>query len=360
MIHSSAKLYTGYMQVQHIKYWDEPSTNHTFVLNESLFDKIAAIPHIESLTPRLESFALVSFEKITKASRVIGIAPEKEEAMNNLSSHLVKGRFLKKGDTGTMIAAGLARRLKADLGDTLVFYGQGYHGQIAAGLFPITGIVELPFPDMNNGVVYISLEATQNLYSAYGRISSLAIMIDKSVHQQTINAATASLLPENTRVLNWQEMLPEMKESIEIDNYSGLVMLGILYLIIAFGIFGTIVMMTQERIKEFGILVAVGMAKIRLMAVTLLESLLISSVGAIIGFSLSIPIDYYFYFHPIKFTGKAAEIYLKLGIEPIMAFSTDWSIFFSQAVIIFCIAIVASIYPLTFIRKLEPQKALHS
>ncbi|MCK7521514.1 MAG: FtsX-like permease family protein [Ignavibacteriales bacterium] len=81
--------------------------------------------------------------------------------------------------------------------------------------------------------------------------------------------------------MTWKELSPELVQSIQIDNAQGIIMLGILYVVIAFGIFGTIMMMTAERVKEFGILISVGMKKWKLYLVTTLETIFISFIGVV-------------------------------------------------------------------------------
>ena len=153
-------------------------------------------------------------------------------------------------------------------------------------------------------------------------------------------------------------MMPDLEQSIEIDNVSGIIMLAILYIVIAFGVFGTVMMMVSERAKEFAILISVGMRRRRLLLVLAIETLLVSSVGVVIGILCSIPIIFYLVHNPINLTGEMTELYDKLNIEPILSFSADPSIFISQALVILVIAIVTIIYPLLFVRRLDPAKTI--
>ena len=154
-------------------------------------------------------------------------------------------------------------------------------------------------------------------------------------------------------------MMPDLVQNIELDNASGIIMLIILYIVIAFGVFGTVMMMTSERVKEFGILISVGMKKLKLIWVTTIETIFISFLGVVFGFLGSIPLIYYLHYNPIYFTGEAAKAYETLGIEPIMNFSTDPGIFFSQSLVVLIIALTTALYPLFFVSRLKPVKAIH-
>jgi ABC-type antimicrobial peptide transport system permease subunit len=135
-------------------------------------------------------------------------------------------------------------------------------------------------------------------------------------------------------------------------------MLGILYVVIAFGIFGTIMMMTAERVKEFGILISIGMKKWKLGIVTLFETLFVSFLGVFTGAIISIPILLYLKANPIPLTGEYAEAILAFGFEPILPFAIYPGMYFAQIWTVLAIAIVSASYPILFIRKLQPVEAL--
>ena len=135
-------------------------------------------------------------------------------------------------------------------------------------------------------------------------------------------------------------------------------MITILYIVIAFGVFGTVMMMISERIREFGILISVGMKKIRLILVSFIETIWVSFLGVIIGIGGSIPIIYYLHNNPLNISGEGAQVFDSLGIEPIMMFSTDFFIFFYQALVVFIIALATAVYPILFIRSLQPAEAI--
>ena len=183
-------------------------------------------------------------------------------------------------------------------------------------------------------------------------------MIDNPKNVDEIKTKIRKIFNNSYEVMDWAELSPELVQSIQIDNASGIIMLGILYVIIAFGIFGTIMMMTAERVKEFGILISVGMKKWKLELVTIFETLFISFVGVLSGIIISIPLLLYLHANPIPLTGEYAEAILAFGYEPILPFSVNPGIFFAQFWTVLAIALVSAIYPILYIRKLQPVKAL--
>jgi ABC-type lipoprotein release transport system permease subunit len=358
MIHSSAKMQTGYLQIQGKGFWENRSLDKSFHLSSALLDSLAGQPHITSTTPRLETFALLSHDSVTKVAAIIGIDPQKEEAMTNLRERLVSGTFLTKSSPDILLAQGLAKRLNITIGDSLILYGSGYHGHIAAAELAVTGIAKLPLPKMNNQLAFLELGNAQFIYAAPGLITSLSIMIDNIAHLAQTDTAVHALINKKSTVMTWDEMMPELVQSIQVDNAGGLIMVGILYMVIAFGIFGTIMMMTAEREKEFGILNSIGMKKLKMIQVSVMESFMVSFIGVIAGVLFSIPITHYYKSNPIVLSGDSAKAWVSLGIEPIMTFSIDPTIYLSQSIIVFIIALICAFYPLFFISKLNVVSAM--
>ncbi len=146
-------------------------------------------------------------------------------------------------------------------------------------------------------------------------------------------------------VRTWPEMMPELLQAIEFDRSSLLFITGILYVVIAFGLFGTILTMTLERMREFGVLLSVGMQRLQLAGVVFIETFFISVLGVIAGFMLSYPLLIWFRHNPVKLTGDAAEAMLEFGVEPIMPVSMAPQVFYSQMLVVFAIALAVSLYP---------------
>ncbi|MGD0343171.1 MAG: FtsX-like permease family protein, partial [Bacteroidales bacterium] len=184
--------------------------------------------------------------------------------------------YLTEDDTAKLVIGnGLARYLKVDPGDTLVLISQGYHGTSAAGKYVIKGIVELPAPDIDNILVYMNINSAREFYDAPGMATSAVISLRKDDDESI--AVTAERLKKQISepmvVRTWRELNAILVNQTEADNRSGMLMIGVLYLVIAFGVFGTILMMMAERRREFGMLVSVGMQKRKLSKVISLEML---------------------------------------------------------------------------------------
>jgi ABC-type lipoprotein release transport system permease subunit len=125
MINNSVKFYTGYLQIQDTAYWDERTLDNSFEVDSELQNRIKEIKNVSLVSNRLESFSLAADHMKSKPVMVMGIEPEAEDQITNLSKKIQSGDFLKSGDKEVVISGGLAKYLELGVGDTLVMISQG-------------------------------------------------------------------------------------------------------------------------------------------------------------------------------------------------------------------------------------------
>jgi ABC-type lipoprotein release transport system permease subunit len=360
MIENSVKFYSGYLQIQDTAFWDERTLENSFKPTPELISKIKKTKDVTLVSNRIESYALAANQLKSKPALVLGIEPEAEDRITNISKKIKAGSFLKNGDKGAILCEGLANYLKLNVGDTLVMISQGYHGISASGLFIVKGIMKHPIAEFNNNTIYLDIETARDFYSAYGLSTSMVIMTSNHYEVKHIKREVAKILPPNNRVMTWVDMQPDLEQLIESDRAGGIIMLGILYMIIAFGMFGVVLMMVKERTREFGVIHALGMQKSKLSIVMFFETIFIGLIGCVTGIIISYGFCLYFYYNPIPLSEEMAKAYEQYGMEPYMYFSLKASLFYSQMMLVFLISIVISIFPVYNISRLNITKAMRS
>ncbi len=358
MIESSVKSSTGYIQIHEKGYWEDKTINNTLDNTPQLMDKVMDNPNVTRAIPRLETFALISSGKQTKGVAVIGTNPSDEDYAIGLQKHLVEGKVLTDDDKGVLIPEGLANYLNVGINDTIVLLGQGYHGITAAGTYPVHGIAKFVMPEQNNSIIYMSLPEAQFLYGAPGRITSLSLMLKDPDRLEGTRQELAQIDPQNLEIMTWREMLKDLLQAIEGDNISGLFMLGILYMVVGFGILGTVLMMTMERRKEFGIMVSVGMQRYKLSTIILIETIMIGIIGVLAGMILSFPVILYLHYNPIPLTGEAANAVLEYNMDPVMPFLLEPGFFIHQALVVLILTLVTTVYPVSVISRFKVVRAI--
>lgn len=360
MIDMMVKLSSGYLQVQNPDYQDNKSINNVFSPSEELVSQIKNINEVTRISQRLESFALLSSGPNTRGGAVIGFEPDKDAETSNLQNWIHQGEFLKKGDQGVLLSYNIAKHLGLGINDTLVLISQGYHGATAAGAYSVQGILKFSTPQLNNIGVFMDISLAQEFYSAYGMVSSLMVMVNDYTDVNGAERKLSKIAGQNYRVLNWRELNPEVVQFIESDKSGGIVMKAILYIVIGFGIFGTIIMMVAERRRELGVMIAVGMQKVKLSIILFYETILIGLIGVLSGFGASIPVILLLVENPIELPKELADAYLQYGFEPYLFFGTAPSVFINQVLTVFMITLIISLYPIFKIKNLKVSNALRA
>ena len=359
MVSNVVEAYTGYIQIHTKTYWNDKSINKAFDYDKTLIKKIKESPEIINIIPRLEDFCLVSSGNKTKGAMITGIEPSIENKMTHLEKKLIKGEMLKSDDRAVLIAQQLASFLDIDVNDTIVLIGQGYHGMSAYDKLPVKGILHFPSPELDKMMIYMPLNNAQNMFSCYNKITSLSVQIDDLDALKTISKTISKKINTTKyEVMTWDELLPTLNQQIESDNAGGIIMLIILYIIIGFGVFGTVLMMTSERKREFAVMIALGMSRLKLMTILFIEMIYIGIIGIISGIIFSIPLILFGHYNPIPITGDAAQTFINYGIEPVMPIAWESGYFINQSISVIIIVLIAIIFPIGSILKMNINNAL--
>lgn len=359
MIHNVSGFFMGYIQVQQKDYWEEQTVDNSLSASDSLRQLIRSVENVETVAPRLQAFALAAGEDKTRAAMVMGIDPEAEQGLMQPNNKLIEGSyFASTNEPSILIGKGLAKYLELSVGDSLVLLGGGYHGSSAAGKYLVKGVVSYGLPELNNNLVFLPIGSMQQFLMAPERLTAYALTIDKINKLEETHEQLSSSLPAELNVMTWQEMMPELIQTIEADSAGNVIVLAVLYMVVGFGILGTVLMMSAERKYEFGVLVSIGMQRGKLALTVFLELILIALIGVSTGALLAIPVVLYFHYNPMELTGEAAKAIEDMGFEAVIPFSTNPSLFTDQALTILILTLLVSLYPLIHIFRLDPVNSM--
>ena len=361
IINTIVQSYSGYVQVHADGYWEKQSVNNSMEVDEQLLNEINSINGIENIAKRLTTFSLVSKGEKSKGSIITGIEVKKEQLMSDWEKKIIEGSSSFDNSNEIILSKGIAEYFDVKMGDTLVLFGQGYQGMMAAGKFVANGIADLNNPKLNEMTIFMDIKSAQEYISSENISTHLIIDKKEYYDEKKIAEDIRNVVSNDYEVMTWKEILPELDQMITADNVGGLIMAFILYVIVCFGMFGTVLMMTEERMYEFGVLLSIGMGKVKLYLIILLETIMLSSIGVIIGILTTRPISHYFNKNPIHmddFGEGLADALGEFGFDPIIPFSINWDIPISHAIFIFCISLLISIYPAIKILSLNPIKAM--
>jgi putative ABC transport system permease protein len=363
MINTSVKIHTGHLQIQAAEYREKRNIRYVVSDLKKISAVLENIPQIAAYTYRGQAFSLVSSANRTYGAMVTGIDPARETGVSRLKSLVRQGAFLSDTDTNqALVGSLLARNLQVRIGDELTILGQGRDGSIAATVVKIKGIFNSGIDEFDRSALQIPLKTFQEVYAMRGMAHEVVIVARSLSNvgniKRTIQKDLASLnTDQRLAVLDWDELMPGLRQSIEMDLISGLIFYILLILVVAFSILNTFLMAIFERTREFGVLMAIGTSPGRLTKVLLIESMTIAAIGIAAGIIIGCLLTLYFQSHGFDISG-ASELLSQFGITGRIYPKLSWISAVSGPAAVLIITLLAALYPALKVRKMKPVEAM--
>jgi putative ABC transport system permease protein len=363
MINTSVKISTGHLQIQAEKYQEKKSIRFVIPDPRAIGDIVDQIPAVAAYTFRGQAFSLISSKDRTYGVVVTGIDPQKEITVSRIKKLVQSGNFLAAEDVNQALVGNLlAKNLRVSIGDELTLLGQGRDGSIGATVVQVKGIFRSGIDEFDRSAMQIPLSTFQDTFSMEEAVHEVVVIAkslsDVSRIKAQLKAALAVLNNRKPlKTLDWQELMPGLRQAIEMDLVSGLIFYGLLIIVVAFSILNTFLMAIFERTKEFGVMMAVGTTPRRLTKILLIESMSMTLIGIITGIFIGVGITYYFQIHGIDFSG-GSELLSQFGITGRMYPKLSLlSVSIGPFMVLF-FTFLAALYPALKIRRLRPVEAM--
>ena len=323
-----------------------------------LVKQLENLNHVKGVSQRIIVQSMVASAETSSGVRIMGIYPENEKKVTNLSTKVVEGKYFEGVPKNpVVIGRKLAEKLNVKLHSKIVITLQDMDKDITAGAFRIAGLFETPnstFDEMSVFVRYNDLSRLLNLKE--GASHEIAILIED-------NELVASVQDEvkhrvaDYEVLSWKEISPEMAYLTDVMDMYMYIIIIIILLALLFGIINTMLMVILERVKEIGMLMAVGMNKLKVFTMIVVETVQLSLVGGIVGVIIGGLIAKYFEVHPINLS-RWAKGYSQLGYDTMVYCNLESEMVINVTLFVILTGIIAALYPAYKALKYNPAEAL--
>jgi ABC-type lipoprotein release transport system permease subunit len=356
------RLFTGDAQVQRAGYHEDQTLSYALREDERDWDAVLrARPWLEAYTRRLTGFGLVSSDSSSAGAMIAGVDPEAEPRVSSFLRKITAGAPLARGDDHrALLGATLARNLAVGVGDTVVALTQGYRNEMGADLYVVQGLFESGNADLDRSAMALTLTDAQALFSLPGGFTAIALRTDDFRRAGRYAAELeAALADDRVVVLDWDALMPELRQMILLDNVSGAIFLAFMLILIGFEIFNTTMMSVMERVREFGILQAMGMKPGQISLLVVMELLIKVALALAVSMVVTGVLVAYFAGHPIPLSESLKELYEEFGFAlDALVFSGRARVFLEPLLSVAFIAVVVMIYPAVRVWRFTPVEAL--
>jgi len=348
----------SHIQIHHPEFGENFELKNSIPEGNKLANDISREEFVNGVSARMVAQAMIASSETGTGVKILGIDPEKEKTVTNLYTKIPVGQYFEGVKRNPiLIGKKLAEKLKVKLHSKLVITLQDSQGHLTNEAFRVCGIYSVGngmFEEMNVFVLKTDLARFVQL----DEITTHELVVHLKDHGEL--DSSAKILAEkhpDLLVQNWKQMTPELGILNEYGNIYIYFFIGIILLSLGFGIVNTMLMAVMERVKEIGMLMAVGMSKFRVFWMLMLETVLLTLTGGFFGIVLGIVvtlatmktgINLSFYAEGLEDMGYSSHVF------PVIEFEMVGII----VLLVFITGLIASIYPARKALKYKPAEAI--
>jgi len=365
MIDKAATTGSGHVTIQNPEYLEKPALKRTIAVSPERLAAILADPDVAGAVARVVGQTMVATARDSRGALFFAIDPAAERADTTLAilGNVTAGAMFDAADSkGIVLGKGLADALGVSLGGKVVYTLTDKNGEIVSGLARLSGIVTTGVTSLDRAIVLLPIGAVRKVL---GLAPDEATLVAVFVRDQRKAAAVArrldASLGPDVDALTWEETRPDLSGFIGMKVSSTVVLEVIIALLIAAGIFNTLFVSVMERLREFGILLAIGFSPARLFSLVMWESLWLALVGVAASAALAaaplyklvvsgVDLSSYYLGKKVELAGVAVEATLRAYVYP------EKALFIALAVII--ATLLAGLYPAWRAGKVVPVESI--
>ncbi len=360
MVKNGIATLTGHIQIHHKGYRDDPAIENS-MLNRQVVEKALSeiLPRRAHWTSRVRVNAIANNARHSSGVTMVGIDPLAEAKISFIGSAVSKGGYLAQGDSnGILIGQALLEKFETKVGRKLVLMSQDKEQEIASRAFRIVGVFRAEMESTEKQFVFVSRSAGQKMLKLGNGISEIAILLtDGYENRDAYNKLKAALPADQFEVHSWRELLPFQTAYLRIlDGFMWFWFL-VVFVAMGFGIVNTTLMAVFERMREFGLMKALGMKPWWILREVLVESFLLLICGLIIGNFLGFlsiyalsgsGIDLSALAAGAEYAGMARIIYPAIALKDVLVANLT----------VLVLGLLVSLYPAIKASRFTPVKAL--
>ena len=358
LVEKATGSFTGHVRIQR-RDVDEPKFPDKYMNDPEPAAKImAAEARILAWGRRLQLTGLISSPRMSLGALICGVEADSERRITDMAGYVKEGRYLKAGEKGIVMGRKIASRLDVRLGEKVVLMAQAADGSMGAEMFRLVGVSETGSESFDGQMAWVPLAAMQELLGRPGQANQLAAKL-KDLRQADAVAAdfNAKLGPGNVAALTWKSIDKEILVIQAFQDGLLTIVLFVVFAIVALGVLNTQLMSLFERVREFGVLMAIGARPRWIVRLLLVESALLGMVGTALGVCLGAGLIAHFGRVGLALpVGNAFKYFLPF--PSVIFLRPAWGLHAFACVTVFAITLLATLPPALRAGRLKPAEAL--
>ncbi|MDF9797877.1 putative ABC transport system permease protein [Catalinimonas alkaloidigena] len=348
----------SHLQVHHPEF--EKDNNPRFFIPKShgILQEVRNDVQVKAASARVLASGMVASAISSTGGQFIGISPEAEQTVTGLQDKIIEGSYLENEENNRIvIGEKLADKLNVKVRSKIVLTFQDTSGHIVAGAFRIAGIYKTSNTTYDETHLFLKAQDLRSLLGLQHEFHEVAVLLNDPNRLEEFQGSLQQQHPE-LQIETWKALAPELRYMIEsLDQYM-IIFLIIILMALSFGIVNTMLMAVLERVREIGMLMAIGMNRTKLFGMVSLESIFLVMIAAPIGLLLAYITNQLLGQYGMDLSGLYQEGYAAYGFNPIIYPELDNIYYIRIMFMVTVAALLASIYPAITAIRLNPVVAI--
>lgn len=348
----------GHLQVHHPDYPTGRKPYDTVPNAIATRDRIEALPDVLAAAGRLEGAGLVGGKTESTGGQLVGIDPQRETTVTRSNERVVQGRFLADDPAHEiLLGVGLAKEIDAKLGDSVVVVTQASDGSMGNDVYDVVGLFQTGSTMLDRSGTMLHVADLQELLALPDQVHKFTILGTSSDDLPALKNTVIAAIGGDSEVLTWQEASPQTAQMMGMQNFGAAIFLGIVFAVASFGVLNTMLMSVFERTRELGVLKAIGMRPMRILALVVIESVLLASLAGGIGLVFGGLLDAYLVVYGVQFGDKGMSV-MGITLDPVIYGSVRPAGVAMVLGALVIVSLLASLYPGWRASRLVPVEAM--
>jgi ABC-type lipoprotein release transport system permease subunit len=364
MIDAGANMGMGHITIAAPDYNRAPSSQKRLQYTDKLQAMMTDLPEVKSVVARIQGQAMFASARKSIGGMFIAIDPAQEDANNNLFIQaLSEGEMLTStAGKGIVMGVDLARKLQLTLGKKVVYTTTDVNGDIVSAIARVSGLFRTGVSEVDGGMALLPMQSVQKVlgYKA-DEVSLIAVSLrDQRASHALRDSLQSQPEFQHVDVLNWQQTQPDLAGMIAVDKGANRISQLLIALLIAAGILNTMLMSVLERMREFGVMMALGMSPRNLFSLVMLESFWLAVIGLIIGVIITIPWYLYMAETGLDLTSAYGDDFSLAGflLDTVFNIRLYKEIMIGILIGLFSLALLSGAYPAWRAGRIPPVESL--